>query len=282
VGETSQGGLEAPAVDSTDQALLAASQAGDETAIGALLEKHLPAVYRFGVKMCRDPEDAKDVVQDTLLAAARGLRDFRGASSFSTWLFAIARSFCIKKRRRRAGAPEEHVSLDADETRGLAAAGSTPDEAAGDHELAMALDAAIADLEPIYREVLVLRDVEGLTAPEVAEVLGLSVDAVKSRLHRARVAVRSRLSPLVEGTDGAGGCPNIVPVFSRYVEGEIGPDECARMQAHVDSCPRCRDACDALKQTLALCRAKSHEGAVPDDVQELVRKALRGLVARQG
>ena len=263
--------------------MLAALRAGDERALGALLERHLPAVYRFGVKMCGDPEDAKDVVQDTLLAAARGLHEFRGASSVSTWLFAIARSFCLKKRRERVGAPTEIVSLDADEARALAAGEKAPDEAAGERLLASALDAAIAELEPMYREVLVLRDVEGLTAPEVAEVLGLGVDAVKSRLHRARVMVRERLAPLVEPEPETAtrGCPDIVPIFSRYMEDEIGPDECARMQSHVDACPRCREACDALKRTLVLCRARSHDGTVPTDVQTLVRRALGELAATQ-
>ena len=258
-------------------------RAGDERALGILLERHLPAVYRFGVKMCRDPEDAKDVVQDTLLAAARGLREFRGASSLSTWLFTIARSFCIKKRRTRVGAPREFVSLDSEDARRLTADGSAPDEMAGDHQFAKALDLAIADLEPMYREVLVLRDVEGLTAPEAAQVLGVGVDAVKSRLHRARVIVRSRLAPLLESSEvaAAPGCLDIVPVFSRYMEGEIGPDECARMQEHMDSCPRCRDACDSLKQTLALCRATSHDGAVPSEIQALVRKALREATATE-
>jgi RNA polymerase sigma-70 factor, ECF subfamily len=286
-GRSEPGRLQRSSVGPTDEELLASLRAGDEHALGVLLERHLPAVYRFGLKMCRDPEDAKDIAQDTLLAAARGLHEFRGASSLSTWLFAIARSFCIKKRRTRAGAPREFVSLESEDARELAANGRGPDETAGDHQFSKTLDAAIADLEPMYREVLILRDVEGLTAPEVAQVLGVGVDAVKSRLHRARVAVRERLAPLMEHGDtvtahvSAPACPDIVPIFSRYVEGEIGPDECARMQAHVDSCPRCRDACDSLKKTLLLCRTKSHDGAVPDDVQALVRKALRELAATQ-
>ncbi len=263
--------------------MLVALQAGDDGALGALLERHLPAVYRFGLKMCRDPEDAKDVAQETLLAAARGLRDFRGASSVSTWLFAIARSFCLKKRRRRVGAPQGFVSLDSDEARRLETEASAPDEAAGDRQIAQALDAAVGDLDPMYREVLVLRDVEGLTAPEVAQVLGVGVDAVKSRLHRARLVVREKLAPLLEpGQEAAArGCPDIVPIFSRYLEDAIGPDECARMQSHVDACARCRQACDALKRTLVLCQAKGQEGTVPADVQALVRKALGELAATQ-
>ncbi len=267
-------------MDPADEALVKALQAGDEKALGALLEKHLPEVYRFGVKMCRDPEDAKDVAQETLLAAARGLREFRGASSISTWLFTIARSFCIKKRRKRVGEPTQQVSLDADDAGAMAAEGALPDDAAGDREMGAALDAAIGALEPTYREVLVLRDVEGLTAGEVARVLGVSVDAVKSRLHRARLAVRERLAPLLDPSEGpvSPGCPDLVPILSQYLEGDIGPDQCASMEKHVARCPRCQARCESLRSTLALCRRSAKAGSVPPDVQEAVRQALRERV----
>src|SRR5690606_26401769 len=96
----------------SDDALLEAARAGDRAALETLLVRHQGAVYRFGLKMCRDPEDAEDVLQETLLAMARGVGDFRGASSISTWLYTVARSFCIKKRRRSKFAPHE-TSLDA-------------------------------------------------------------------------------------------------------------------------------------------------------------------------
>ncbi len=264
-------------MDPTDEALLTALQQGDEKALGTLLEKHLPAVYRFGVKMCRDPEDAKDVAQETLLAAARGLREFRGASSISTWLFTIARSFCIKKRRRRVGEPTDQVSLDADDARAIAGANVPPDDAAGDREMRAALDAAIDSLEPMYREVLVLRDVEGLAADEVSRVLGISVDAVKSRLHRARLAIRDRLAPLLTPPEPsvATGCPDILPILSQYLEGDIGRDQCAAMELHVAQCARCKARCDSLRSTLALCRRSAQGGSVPREVQEAVRKSLR-------
>jgi RNA polymerase sigma-70 factor (ECF subfamily) len=273
-------------MDIADEELLAAIRAGDDDALGALLARHAPAIYRFGVKMCRDSEDAKDVLQDTLLAAARGIREFRGASSLSTWLFTVARSFCIKKRRTSKFAPAEIVSLD-DHASTLEARATqkAPDEAALDHELSTLLDSAIASLDPGSREVLVLRDIEGLTAPEVAEVLGVSVDAVKSRLHRARAEVRAkieaRLPPdeRVSQRRASSACPDIAPLFSRFLEGEIGAAECAAMQAHVSTCARCDAACASLKRTLALCRAEPR-GQVPPDVQELVRKALRDLTAQ--
>jgi RNA polymerase sigma-70 factor (ECF subfamily) len=82
--------------DRTDTDLLTSARAGDGAALEELLLRHQPRIYRFGMKMCRDPEDASDVLQDTLLAMARTIADFRGASSLSTWLYTITRSFCIK------------------------------------------------------------------------------------------------------------------------------------------------------------------------------------------
>lgn len=260
---------------------------GDRKALDALLERHQPAIWRFGMKMCRDAEDAKDVLQETMLAAARTASDFRGGSSVSTWLYTIARSCCIKKRRRSKFASGPPVDLEDARAHGaeLAADGPSPDEAAATGELAAALERALEELEASQREVVLLRDVEGLTAPEVGEVLGLGVEAVKSRLHRARLALREKLASHAVGfgaLEPADSCPDIVPVFSRYLEGDIGPDECARMQKHVDACPRCRGACDALRSTLSLCRAKARSGTVPQDVQELVRKALREVRAVRG
>src|SRR5512145_119983 len=107
--------IPSPPMETSDQTLLLSAQGGDPKALGELIERHQRRVYRFGLKMCRDPEDAKDVLQETLIAAARTIRDFRGASSVSTWLYTIARSFCIKRRRRSKFAPEHEESLDATE-----------------------------------------------------------------------------------------------------------------------------------------------------------------------
>src|SRR5512136_1442760 len=97
----------------SDGELVAAAQRGDREALGKLLERHQAKVYRFGMRMCRAEEDAKDVLQETLIAAARTLPDFRGASTVSTWLYTIARSFCLKKRRTSKFAPERIESLEA-------------------------------------------------------------------------------------------------------------------------------------------------------------------------
>lgn len=277
-------------METSDTSLLDRARAGDRRALDELLTQHQRQVYRFGLKMCRDPEDAKDILQETLLAAARTVKDFRGASSISTWMYTIARSFCIKKRRRSKFAPQEEESLDVRqpgaEALQVADPSRPPDESLAGRQLEAALEEAIAGLEPMYREVLVLRDVEGLTAPEVAEVMGLTVEAVKSRLHRARVAVREAMAshlavpalPSLGAPASAGvACPDVVELFSRHLEGEISANLCADMERHLAGCPSCTSRCDSLQQTLALCK-NAPLPEVPEKVQASVRLALRKFV----
>jgi RNA polymerase sigma-70 factor, ECF subfamily len=272
--------------DDLDAQLLERARAGDRAALETLLERHQAEVYRFGLKMCRDSEDAKDVLQDTLLAMARGVRDFRGASSISTWLYSVARSFCIKKRRRSKFAPAEDRSLDRDvapEARRLADPAKGADEVLAGRRVEHALEQAIDALEPMYREVLILRDVEGLTAPQVAEVLGVSVQAVKSRLHRARLSVRAHIAPLLEvpsdSSVAPGTCPDILTRFSQHLEDEISAEVCVEMERHLEVCGRCRGACGSLKRTLALCRTAGLSAEVPLSVQASVKVALRNFLA---
>lgn len=275
-------------VDTAEERLIEQARSGDAAALEELLERHQAQIYRFGLRICRDPEDAKDVLQDTLIAMARGIRGFRGGSSLSTWLYVIARSYCVKKHRRSKFAPSELTSLSTNSRCEAVRApdpSQTPEDAFAARELATAFESAVRALEPTYREVLVLRDIEGLTAPEVARVLDVTTEAVKSRLHRARKAVRDHVSPLLgipsaELGDGTASCPDILSVFSRHLEGEISADVCARMQQHVEVCIRCRNACDSLKQTLALCRA-TRSIEVPERVQHTVRAALREFLAAQ-
>jgi RNA polymerase sigma-70 factor (ECF subfamily) len=265
----------------SDEELVEGARGGDRAALEQLLVRHERRVYRFGLKMCRDPEAAKDVLQETLLAAARTVKDFRGASSPSTWLYAIARSFCIKQRRRSKFAPEHEESIDtADagrEVREIADPGRAPDDALAGKQVEGALERAIASLEPMYREVLLLRDVEGLSAAEVSEAVGVSVEAVKSRLHRARVAVREMVAPLLGGEPAAPfpeACPEVITLFSRHLEGEISAPVCEQMERHLAACPRCRERCAGLQRTLASC-ASTPLPEVPAPVQHEVRTALR-------
>jgi len=275
-----------PAAEGTETDLLEAARAGSGEALEALLERHQARLYRFARRLCRHREDAEDVLQESLLAAARGLPGFRGASSLGTWLYTIARSFCIKKRRKSVFAPTE-VSLDTEvpaAVRGVADPAPRPDDALEASRLEAALERAIAELDRPYREVLLLRDVEGLPAAEVARVTGLTVAAVKTRLHRARARLRERLAPLMAprgeaaATPSGRPCPDVVRLFSRHLEGDVSARTCASMERHLAACPRCAAACDGLREVLRLCRT-APEPEVPAEVQERLRLAVHELVA---
>jgi RNA polymerase sigma-70 factor, ECF subfamily len=262
----------------SDDGLVAAAQAGDRTAIEALLERYQERVFGFGLHMCGDSEDAKDVLQDTLLAAARTFGNFRGDSSVSTWLYTIARSFCIKKRRRSKFAPAEERSLERDAV-ALPSSMPGPDELAARSEVRRGLATALEALDPASREVLILRDIEGLTAREVARVTGASVDAVKSRLHRARAALRDRLVAMVGDAPPprTSGCPDVLTAFSNQLEGDLQPELCAELQEHIDGCAPCRATCDVLKRALAVC-ASATATPVPPAVRDAVRAALQAAL----
>lgn len=265
-----------------DTSLLERARAGDRRALTRLLERHQDRIYRFGMKMCRQPEDAAEVLQDTMLAVARNIRGFRGNSSVSTWLFTIARSYCIKKRRRRKGAPAATESIEADsraEVRRLASPGRDPESEVLGRELKTVLDEAISSLEPATREVLLLRDVEGLSALEVARILGIGVEAVKSRLHRARLAVRARLAPSLGEAAPSSGCPDITRMLSKHLEGEIDARACARMEQHIAGCDPCAAKCDDLRRVLRTCRAIPAP-AIPAPLQNRIRESIRDLLPR--
>ncbi len=158
-------------------------------------------MYRFAHRLCGESESAKDLVQETFLNAYRGFKDFRGDAQVSTWLYTIASRACLRMRRKRKGEPEQELSLDdfVPTSEGefrlqIPMDGLSPEEALQNKQLRRALDQAIAKLPKKYRMVLVLRDMEGLSAKEVGIVMGLNERAVKSRLHRARLFVRRELS----------------------------------------------------------------------------------------
>jgi RNA polymerase sigma-70 factor (ECF subfamily) len=158
-------------------------------------------MYRFAHRLCGEPEAAKDLVQETFLNAYRGFDRFRGDARISTWLYTIASRACRRMRRRRKGAPERELSLeefiptsDGEFRLQIPIDGLSPEEALQNKELRHALDAAIDQLPKKYKMVLVLRDMEGVSAKEVGAIMGLNERAVKSRLHRARLFVRRQLS----------------------------------------------------------------------------------------
>jgi RNA polymerase sigma-70 factor (ECF subfamily) len=260
----------------SDAELLAAIRTGDRDALETLLRRHADRIYRFGIRMCRHPDDAQDVLQETMLAVARSAAQFRGDASFAGWLFSIVRNTCARKRRKRKHEPEAVESIDAP----LPSAAAEPDEDLERRRLGHALEVAIGELQPMYREVLMLRDVEGLSAKETAAALQLSVAAVKTRLHRARVDLRERLAPQFApepAVDDAAGCPDVLASLSTHLEGDLDPAQCRTLERHIAACPRCAARCDTLRSTLALCAA-SPGPSVPPDVESSVRASVRAAL----
>jgi RNA polymerase sigma-70 factor (ECF subfamily) len=256
-------------VPDTDAALIAAAQAGDRRALDELLARYEEPIYRFGLRMCGDEESAREVLQETMIAAFRNLPGFRGDAKLSTWLYQIARSFCIKERRGARPTTTLDPEL-ADET-------PSPEAHAHAHQIGRALSAAITELPAEQREVLVLRDVEGLSAEEAAEVVGIEVGALKSRLHRARMALRAKLAGVVS-TEPAP-CPDLAQELTAYAASEIDQATCVKIEEHLATCQRCTGACDALKRTVSMCKSIPGD-VVPAPVRSAVRGAILDIIAR--
>ena len=265
----------------TDAELLAAAKRGDGAAIDQILDRHQKKVFRFGLRMCGSEEDARDVLQETLLAAFKRMHDFRGDASLSTWLFQIARSFCTKKRRRVQGEPASTVSLEAPEAAAVPTIQAGPDDQAEAREIGALLHAAILALPEGYREAIVLRDVEGLPAEEAARVLGIEVGALKSRLHRARLELREKLAGMLSDPAAPGqvACPGLAAELSAYVGADIDQATCQRIEDHLSRCPRCESTCSTLKRSVALC-SRVPGGEVPASIRTAVRQALHAATAR--
>ena len=207
---------------------------------------------------------------------ATHLHEFEGRSSLLSWVFTLTRSACARRRRglkNQAMESEDTAPEPHDEA-------PSPEQRASEHELAGALGRALDALPEDYREVIVLRDIEGLTAPDAAVALGVSVDAVKSRLHRARESLRNALKPLLEpqARQAPAGCPDVVALWSKKLEGDLSQGDCAAMEAHLQTCPSCGGACAALKDALLACQ-RSASAAVRPEVQARVKAAVRAWAA---
>lgn len=184
-----------PFCSCTETELTEAARRGDRLALDLLIRRHRPRLEAICRRMCADSEEASEVLQDTLLGIAANIERFRGDSSLLTWAYTIARTHRARRRRGRSvEAKVGHLRVDfASEMDELVARERQPFEQLADDELRSALLVALDRLSQLDREVLVRRDVEGFSAAEVAEQLRLTVPAVKTRLHRARVATRERI-----------------------------------------------------------------------------------------
>jgi RNA polymerase sigma-70 factor (ECF subfamily) len=182
-----------------EAAVVAQARTGDAKAFNELLQRYERKIFRLALHITQNREDAEDVLQETFLKAYQHLDQFQGQSKFYTWIVRIAVNQALMKLRKRKS--DRSVSLDdtidtGEDTvaREIAAWDENPEQQYGREELNQILTSAVDGLTPIYRAVFVLRDVDGLSTEETADALELSVPAVKSRLLRARLQLRDKLT----------------------------------------------------------------------------------------
>lgn len=206
-------------------------------------------LFNFGYRMCGNREDAEDVVQETFLSAWRAWDSFRGDSSPKTWLYSIASRVCLRMRRRRLGEPNRFLSIE-EVLPGPESALASPSDVADRNAARERVRRAILRIPPTYREPLVLKDIEGLSLRQIARALRLKVPTVKTRIHRARLALRKEI--LGEPYGGAAPAAECLAALRQALESlDRGG---APSSAHL--CARCRqvyrtlafgrDACSAL------------------------------------
>ena len=187
--------------NATDNHLVAKFKAGSTKAMEQIVGRYEERIFTFGMKMCGHLQDAEDITQETFLSAFRYLKGFRGETKLKNWLFKIAARACFKKRRKKKFEPEREISLESlMEKEGPGSKYEIPDWSndPSDNilraELKQIIDTAIQSLPPKYRFVFNLRDIEGFNTQETAEILGISPQSVKTRLHRARLYLRKEIS----------------------------------------------------------------------------------------
>jgi len=174
---------------------------GSPDAMEEIVGLYEEGLYNFGLRMCGQREDAEDIIQDTLLSAFRYLKDFREETRLKNWLYKIAANACFRKRRKKKCEPDYELSLE-NLVPGEGAAGrydipdwnEDPSENLLRSELKSVIEEAVHELPPIYRMVFNLRDMEGFSTEETADIMDITPQAVKTRLHRARLFLREKIT----------------------------------------------------------------------------------------
>ena len=187
-------------VKDKDYDLIQGINAGQVDKFHDLVKRYEQKLYNFSLRMCRDHSDAEDMVQETFLNVFKYLKDFRYETKFKNWLYKVATSTCIKKMRKSKFAPEKELSLDeflpndeAEKPDHVPEWALLPLDKLLNEELAGAINQGILSLPKKYRMVMLLRDIEGFSTAETAQILNLSPTNVKVRLHRARLYLRDKL-----------------------------------------------------------------------------------------
>lgn len=260
-------------------------QRGDDAALEQALALLQNTVFSFSMRVCGQREDAEDTMQEVLLKSVPHLPKFDSPKALIVWLYKVAKNRCLMSRRRSKFAPKQDLSLEElmpnrKELEQLGGEGSiNPEAFAIRSEEASRLRDAIQKLPPQYRIVLVLRDMEGLTDEEVAEITGLRSGTVRVRLHRARLFVRKEL---VKGLNPRSGraavalrapsqeqhgkeqprparCKAMFAELSNYLDEQLDDSLCEELERHLGGCEPCKAFLSSLEATIKLCRTSSAE-----------------------
>jgi len=285
-------------------------QRGDDAALEEALALLQNTVFSFSMRVCGQREDAEDTMQEVLLKSVPHLPKFDSPKALLVWLYKVAKNRCLMNRRRSKFAPAQELSLDElmpdrKELERLGADGSiNPEAFAIRSEEAGRLREAIQRLPAQYRIVLVLRDMEGLTDDEVAEITGLRSGTVRVRLHRARLFVRKELMrawkpPHGRTHDAAtlpsantkpqspARCKAMFAELSNYLDEQLDDSLCEELEQHMDGCEPCKVFLASLEATIADCRKSPAEDPPRKKAlqlrRELVESYRRALtVVRNG
>jgi len=233
-------------------------------------------VYSFSMKVCGHPEDAEDTMQEVLLKSLPYLPKFENSQALSVWLYKVARNRCLMNRRGAKNARNRHVSLDElmptefELEKLLKSTGPDPEVNLLRDETRRRLREAVLKVPPLYRMVLVLHDMEGLSTSEVASVIGVREGTIRVRLHRARLLLRQQLTHLenakrivADRTRASTGkrpierprhCREMFAALSDYMDGLVDDEHTREMRKHLNDCKPCVAFLDSLKSAVQQCR----------------------------
>lgn len=257
-------------------------QRADDAALEEALALLQNTVFSFSMRVCGQREDAEDTMQEVLLKSVPHLPKFDSPKALLVWLYKVAKNRCLMNRRRSKFAPAQELSLDElmpdrKELERLTADGSiNPEAFAIRSEEAGRLREAIQRLPAQYRIVLVLRDMEGLTDDEVAEITGLRSGTVRVRLHRARLFVRKELMRTWKPLHGKAyataasptanthpqspaRCKEMFAELSNYLDEQLDDSLCEELERHMDGCEPCKVFLASLEATIEDCRKSPAE-----------------------